>query len=161
MCEFGFYCIVSIHLTWSHDLQDAQFLQNILQPVVTILKQQYFLRFSRYIHFRMSKNGRYLLTVSRKRNQNEIAWKNTKKLATHLILGLMCFLFFQANLILVPFPTHRKQVPSWYLIHLRILDCTVVNLEHLSISNSIHYILDLLTSFRCPLRLKLLLGGGS
>ena len=24
----------------------------------------------------------------------------------------MCFLFFQANLILVPFPTHRKQVPS-------------------------------------------------
>ena len=24
----------------------------------------------------------------------------------------MCFLFFQANFILVPFPTHRQQVPS-------------------------------------------------
>ena len=24
----------------------------------------------------------------------------------------MCFLIFQANFILVPFPTHRQQVPS-------------------------------------------------
>ena len=37
----------------------------------------------------------------------------TKKLTTHLICTLMCFLFFfQANLILVPFPTNRKQVLS-------------------------------------------------
>ena len=56
----------------------------------------------------------YLLTVSRKRNQNEFAWKNTKKLTTHLIITLMCFLFIQANLIVVPFPTHRQQVPSFY-----------------------------------------------
>ena len=54
----------------------------------------------------------YLLMVSRKRNQNEFAWQNTKKLTTHLILTLMCFLFFQANFILVPFPTHRQQVAS-------------------------------------------------
>ena len=36
----------------------------------------------------------------------------TKKLTTHLILALMCFLFFRANLILVPFPAHRQQVSS-------------------------------------------------
>ena len=58
------------------------------------------------------EHGWYLLTVSRKRNRNEFAWKNTKKLTTHLIIALMCFLFFQANLILLPFPTHRQQVPS-------------------------------------------------
>ena len=62
------------------------------------------------------KPGRYLLTVSRKRNQNEFAWQNTKKLTTHLILALMCFLFFQANFILVPFPAHRQQVPSWTVL---------------------------------------------
>ena len=56
----------------------------------------------------------YLLTVSRKRNQNEFAWKNTKKLTTYLIIALVCFRFFQANLILVPFPAHRQQVPSFY-----------------------------------------------
>ena len=32
----------------------------------------------------------------------------------------MCFLFFQANFILVPFPTHHQQVPSLSL-HLCIL----------------------------------------
>ena len=42
----------------------------------------------------------------------KFAWKNTKKLTTHLILVLVCFRFFQANFILVPFPTHRQQVPS-------------------------------------------------
>ena len=26
----------------------------------------------------------------------------------------MCFLSFQANLILVPFPAHRQQVPSMF-----------------------------------------------
>ena len=36
----------------------------------------------------------------------------TQRLTTHLILALMCFLFIQANFILVPFPTHRQQVPS-------------------------------------------------
>ena len=28
----------------------------------------------------------------------------------------MCFLLIQANLILVPFPTHRKQVPSMMIL---------------------------------------------
>ena len=49
--------------------------------------------------------------MSRKLNQNEFAWQNTTKLTTHLILALRCFLFFQANFIPVPFPTHRQQVP--------------------------------------------------
>ena len=54
----------------------------------------------------------YLLTVSRKRIN--LPGKKTKKLTTHLILALMCFLSFQANLILVPFPAHRQQVSSIY-----------------------------------------------
>ena len=32
----------------------------------------------------------------------------------------MCFLFFQANLILVPFPTHRQQALSIILQYLEI-----------------------------------------
>ena len=36
--------------------------------------------------------------------------KKTKKQKTDLILALMCFLFFQGNFILVPFPAYRKQV---------------------------------------------------
>ena len=72
------------------------------------------LRHSPWVYLKETPLWWYLLTVSRKRNQNEFAWKKTKKLTTHLILALMCFLFFQANLILVPFPTHRQQVPSLY-----------------------------------------------
>ena len=56
--------------------------------------------------------GWYLLTVNRKRNQNLFAWQNTQKLTTHLILASMCFLFFQTNFILVPFPAHHQQVLS-------------------------------------------------
>ena len=40
-------------------------------------------------------------------------WKKTKKLTAHLILTSICFKFLsfsRANLILVPFPTQRKQV---------------------------------------------------
>ena len=73
-----------------------------------------------HIFWHLIKERRYLLTVSRKRNQNEIAWKNTKKLAAHLILDLMRFLFFLAILILVPFPTHGQQVPTTilgFLVH--------------------------------------------
>ena len=44
----------------------------------------------------------------------KFAWQNTKKLTTHLILTLRCFLFSQANFILIPFPTHRQQVPSLF-----------------------------------------------
>ena len=45
--------------------------------------------------------------------------KKTKKLTTHLILTSMCFLYFQANLVLVPFPTHYQQVLSITLLRNR------------------------------------------
>ena len=56
-----------------------------------------------FLHGWHVRHGLYLLMVSKTQNQNEFAWKNTKKLTTHLILALMCFLFFQAIFIMVPF----------------------------------------------------------
>ena len=66
----------------------------------------------RHVLFVCSKYDGTCLRWAGNGTRIKFAWQNTKKLTTHLILALMCFLFFQSNFILVPFPTHRQQVPS-------------------------------------------------
>ena len=42
----------------------------------------------------------------------KLAWKKRKHIKARIRHVVSFFVFYQANLILVPFPTHRQQVPS-------------------------------------------------
>lgn len=53
-----------------------------------------------------------LVYGDQEKEPEKFAWVKTKKLTTYRISALMCFLYGQADLILVPFPDHQKQVLS-------------------------------------------------